>query len=297
MKRTSLFKRFIAVLWSAAIVIALGGCGNGTSAANSQTASKTESASTVNESEADVEGEEKKQEETVEAVVEDSRVTWALENEENLEFNFFVFNNETQEKTILENGDRCFLKENETLMFHAKEDYSEFGISGAILQKLEFVGKSTVIVPLLDFSGEEELYFVCGDKEARIVILSEEDILISEESPEVEIPEGLTFNEFTFMLVVNGDLGDCEFIIWNPEIGSGRVITGKTASMDDAEKLIVYNGSLGGDSMNIEIIAGDVNVEPWELDRLIKVNSPGEITLKVVYESTGEEFEITCTIK
>jgi len=196
LKRTSLFKRFIAVLWAAAIVIALGGCGNGTSAANSQTASKTESASTVNESEADVEGEEKKQEETVEAVVEDSRVTWALENEENLEFNFFVFNNETQEKTILENGDRCFLKENETLMFHAKEEYLEFTTSGVIFKKLEFVGKSTAIVSLLVFSGEEELCFSYGDKEARIVILPEEDILISEESPEVEIPEGLTYNEF-----------------------------------------------------------------------------------------------------
>jgi len=294
LKRTSLFKRFIAVLWSAAIVIALGGCGNGTSAANSQTASKTESASTVNESEANVEGEEKKQEETVEAVVEDSRVTWALENEENLEFNFFVFNNETQEKTILENGDRCFLKENETLMFHAKEDYSEFGISGAILQKLEFVGKSTVIVPLLDFSGEEELYFVCGDKEARIVILSEEDILISEESPEVEIPEGLTYDEFRHYLAIDY-LVDCEFIIWNPETGTGRIITGETVSMDDAEKLIMYNGS--EDKIDFEIITVDVDIGPWDWDLQLKVNSPGEITMKVVFESTGEEFEITCTIE
>jgi len=172
MKRKSLFKSSITVLSAAAMVIALVGCGNGASTANTQTASKTESGSIALESEANVEAEEINQEEDV----EDPRVTWALENEENLEFNFFVFNNETQEKTILENGNRCFLNENEILMFHAKEEYSEFGISGAILQKLEFVGKSTVIVPLLDFSGEEELYFVCGDKEVSIVILSDKPL-------------------------------------------------------------------------------------------------------------------------
>gem|GEM_PF-5132046 len=100
------------------------------------------------------------------------------------------------------------------------------------------------------------------------------------------------------MILETGGLGDCEFIIWNPEIGTGRLITGKTASMDNAEKLIVYNGSLDDDRMNIKIITGDVNIGPGELaDKLVEVNSPGEITLKVVFESTGEEFEITCTIE
>ena len=291
MKRMSLFKSSITVLLEAVIVIALVGCGNGTSTANTQTASKTESGSIALESEANVEAEEINQEEAV----EDPRVTWALENEENLEFNFFVFNNETQEKTILENGDRCFLNENETLMFHTKEEYSEFTTSGVIFKKLEFVGKSTAIVSLLVFSGDEELCFAYGDKEARIVILPEEDILISEETPEIEIPEGLTYDEFiNYMFWETDVLGDCEFIIWNPEIGSGRIITDETVSMDDGEELIIYNGSL--DKIDFEIITGDVNAKVRDWDRVLEVNSPGEITCKIVF-STGEEFEITCTIE
>jgi len=292
MKRKSLFKSSITVLSAAAMVIALVGCGNGASTANTQTASKTESGSIALESEANVEAEEINQEEDV----EDPRVTWALENEENLEFNFFVFNNETQEKTILENEDRCFLNENETLMFHAKEEYSEFTISGAILQKLEFLGKSTVIVPLLDFSGEEELYFACGDKEASIVILSEEDILISEETPEVEIPEGLTYEEFIrYMDWEIHNLGDCEFIIWNQETGSGRIVTGETVSIDDVEKLTLFVRST---EMNIDLITGDLNIGIWPfgVDRLLEVNSPGEITFKVTNTETNEEYEISCII-
>jgi len=202
--------------------------------------------------------------------------------------------------SIISNGENYHLNENEVLVVYVKNtDSITVSFTGPIFENTRAITENII---LREFKEEEFDHVIFaineGDTELFSVTFTTEIILEAETEEiveTVEIPEGLTYNDFIIYLISETDLGDCDFIIWNPEIGSGRVITGETVSMNTDEKLIMYNGSM--DRIDFEIITGDVNIKPWDWDLRLEVNSPGEITMKVVFESTGEEFEITCTIE
>jgi len=204
----------------------------------------------------------------------------------------------------ISSGKTYNINENEFFVVKLENiDSKTVNITGSIFQGNRIIGDNIIVYEFEEefnaiYAVEEdgvELFSVTF-KKAEPKESSTEDV--SEEISDIEIPEGLTFDEFiTYILwETDIDIDYCEFVLWKPEIGTGRIVTGETVVMDDDEMLILYYNISTTGTIKDEIITGDADFGMWEYKLLVNVNSPGEITVKMTDTATNEEYVLSCVI-
>jgi len=315
MNKMSLIKRSIAILLVAAMVTALGGCGNGTSIANTQTASKTESESIARESEAAEEEEETKQEETEIVkvkVLDDDEIETFINNwisKIDSEFIFAIWDKTEVEPKVISDKEKITVKNGDVVVW--KPGKYSINSSSAFAKDMVFYEEFVINIlndslEITQFNIDDEF----GNTILTTVLASDEQKLIAYEFGEedvdiLESPEGLTYDDAKTYFTTEDHLGRVEFLLWNEEKGKIRKITGEAVIMEEGEELRVFIRT-GSEYISFELTPDNITSSRFEVfsfDQFIDVevgSEPIEITVKVEieeYEGICESFCILLPVE
>jgi len=294
MNKMSLFKRSIAILLAIAMVTALGGCGNGTSTANTQTASKTESESIARESKA-----ETKQEEIEEALEGPQNVMQYAKTLELSQAAFFEWDIDTVKGKVIE-SEEYYVSDNAQLAAYLPNENMEFSVSDTkdVISQIDSgLNGQLILLSLNEFSGKSEISLSFNDGTSIQLFLINGEV--EEVSEDYFVISGMTYADLKatdeFMSIWNKGLIEEYpfFTIWNEELGIACIAyVGDTITFKEGDVIITSDSStwLLTDKDKSEFIVDISSYDGASFDRVITLSKiEEEVELVLTFMDVMEQ--------